>query len=91
MYSSSIYSTSDQAQHTQSQVQNQQAMSNLIPFNITIYNPALSCGYSPAMQNSTIITAPQYPQVATIPNFTNFNTFPQKCKLQLKFFFHLTA
>ncbi len=44
IYSSSNYSTSDQNQ--QSQVQNQQTISNLIPLNIAIYNPALSCNYS---------------------------------------------
>ena len=67
-----MYSTSDQTQ----QVQNQQTISNLIPLNITIYNPALSCNYSPTM----LTAPPQYSQVATIPSFNNFNTYPQKCK-----------
>jgi hypothetical protein len=86
LYSSSIYSSSDTSASSNN------AMSNLIPFNITIYNPSLSCNYTQGIQNQ-ILTTPQFPQMTTIPNFSNFNTFPQKCmyfirkKLVYKFFF----
>ena len=72
IYSTSIYSHTDQQQ--------QQAPSSLIPLNIAIFNPALSCNYAPAMQSSI------FPQVTAIPSFANFNNYPKKCKFLFIFF-----
>lgn len=70
------YPTADSQQTTTTTTN--QAISNLIPLNITIFNPSLPCNYTPSIQNPLIATQ-QFPHMTTIPNYTNYNTYAQKC------------